>query len=71
MALVNDQEQAYDAAELGKDSLHDHETKGWLSKKLESKYKKKTIKNSIKPNSSIFFKAIKLNKSVLQYIYII
>jgi hypothetical protein len=26
--LVNDQEQAYDAAELGKDSLHDHETKG-------------------------------------------
>ena len=31
----------------------------------------KTIKNSIKPNSSIFLKAIKLNKSVLQYIYII
>jgi hypothetical protein len=32
IALVNNQEQACDATELGKGSLNDHETKGWFSK---------------------------------------
>ena len=60
MALVNDQEQAYDAAELGKDSLHDHETKGWLSKKLESKYKKKNHKKLKKHDFVYIFSAFKV-----------